>query len=68
VLEADLVNGPNHFSKPVQVLMVKGSLKKVIGLAAASNSEPQTAPAVGEPYYEPPDSLPPPPPDNEIPF
>ena len=67
VQETDLVNGPNPFTKPVQVLMVNGSPKKVIGLAAASNGEPQTAPADGEPYYEPP-NVPPTPPDNELPF
>jgi hypothetical protein len=40
VQETDLVNGPNTFTKPVQVLMVNGSPKKVIGLAAASDGEP----------------------------
>ncbi len=67
VQEANLVNGPNPFTQPVQVLMVNGSPKKVIGLASASNGEPQKASADGEPYYEPPDA-PPPPPDEEIPF
>ena len=66
--ETDLINGPNPFSKPVQVLVVNGSHKKVIGLAAASNGEPQTSQTNGEPYYEPPNSPPPPPPEEEIPF
>ena len=65
VQETDLVNGPNTFTKPVQVLMVNGSPKKVIGLATASNGELQKAPAGGEPYYEPPTARPP---DEEIPF
>lgn len=67
VQEADLVTEPNTFSRPVQVLMVNGSPKRVIGLAAASNGEPQTPPTNNVPYYEPPNA-PHQPPDNEIPF
>jgi hypothetical protein len=67
VHESDLVNGPNTFTKSVQVLMVNGSPKKVIGLAAASFGDSQKVPANGEPYYAPPD-LPPPPPENGMPF
>ncbi|MFC2053476.1 hypothetical protein ACFLV7_04140 [Chloroflexota bacterium] len=63
VKEVDLENGPNNFTKPVQVLMVQGKPKKVIGLASASSRE--QACANGEPYYEPPRALAQ---ENEIPF
>jgi len=41
VLEADLVTGLDTITRPVQVLMVNGFPKKVIGLATASIGETQ---------------------------